>query len=168
MACSNKSHLKLCKDCQVQRAIDGMIKEGPQTCSGYRMFVSLFSRFRSSTSHHWNWRVCYWSDIFVRKTSERNEPTHLDFIFNDLSHLWFHLQVAWRWSSSPTAWVQWRIVTRFVSSKEDRPPFRERGERIFWKEELCKQHVSNEKKTGCWGYIGDYTTQFYRDYNKPL
>ena len=21
---------------------------------------------------------CYWSDIFVRKTSERNEPTHLD------------------------------------------------------------------------------------------
>ena len=28
-------------------------------------------------------------------------------------------------------------------------------------------HVSNEK-TGCLGYIGDYTAQFYGDYNKPL
>ena len=27
--------------------------------------------------------------------------------------------------------------------------------------------VSNEK-TGCFGYIGDYTTQLYGDYNKPL
>ena len=24
------------------------------------------------------------------------------------------------------------------------------------------------KKLGCLGYIGDYTTQFFRDYNKPL
>ena len=24
------------------------------------------------------------------------------------------------------------------------------------------------KKNGCLGYIGDYTTQLYRDYNKPL
>ena len=24
------------------------------------------------------------------------------------------------------------------------------------------------KKPGCLGYIGDYTTQLYRDYNKPL
>ena len=28
--------------------------------------------------------------------------------------------------------------------------------------------MSNEKKTGCLGYIGDYTTQLYRDYEKPL
>ena len=28
--------------------------------------------------------------------------------------------------------------------------------------------VNNEKKPGCLGYIGDYTTQLCRDYNKPL
>ena len=30
-----------------------------------------------------------------------------------------------------------------------------------------KQHLSHEKKLGCLGYIGDYTTQLYRDCNKP-
>ena len=30
------------------------------------------------------------------------------------------------------------------------------------------RELSNEKKTGCLGYIGDYTIQFYGDYNKPL
>ena len=29
-------------------------------------------------------------------------------------------------------------------------------------------HVSNEKNLGWLGYIGDYTAQLYRDYNKPL
>ena len=29
-------------------------------------------------------------------------------------------------------------------------------------------HLSNEKNTGWLGYIGDYTTQLYRYYNKPL
>ena len=29
-------------------------------------------------------------------------------------------------------------------------------------------HVSNEKNPGCLVYIGGYTTQLYRDYNKPL
>ena len=29
------------------------------------------------------------------------------------------------------------------------------------------QLMSNEKNPGCLGYIGDYTTQLYRDYNKP-
>ena len=28
-------------------------------------------------------------------------------------------------------------------------------------------HVSNEKKTWL-GFIGDYTTQLFEDYNKPL
>ena len=28
--------------------------------------------------------------------------------------------------------------------------------------------VSNEKKHGWLGFIGDYTTQLYWDYNKPL
>ena len=27
--------------------------------------------------------------------------------------------------------------------------------------------VSNEKNPGCLGYVGDYTTQLYWDYNKP-
>ena len=31
-----------------------------------------------------------------------------------------------------------------------------------------KGHLSNEKNPGWLGYIGDYTTQLYRDYNKPL
>ena len=29
-----------------------------------------------------------------------------------------------------------------------------------------KHQVSHEKKTGWLGYIGDYTTQIFRDYNK--
>ena len=29
-------------------------------------------------------------------------------------------------------------------------------------------HLSNENNLGCLGYFGDYTTQLYRDYNKPL
>ena len=29
-------------------------------------------------------------------------------------------------------------------------------------------HLSKEKKPGCLGYGGDYTTQLYREYNKPL
>ena len=28
--------------------------------------------------------------------------------------------------------------------------------------------LSNEKNPGCLGDIGDYTTQLYGDYNKPL
>ena len=31
-----------------------------------------------------------------------------------------------------------------------------------------KIQLSNEKSPGCLGYTGDYTTQLYRDYNKPL
>ena len=30
-------------------------------------------------------------------------------------------------------------------------------------------HVNHEKRAPGWlGYIGDYTTQLFRDYNKPL
>ena len=31
-----------------------------------------------------------------------------------------------------------------------------------------KREVSNEKNPGWLGYVGDYTTQLYRDYNEPL
>ena len=31
-----------------------------------------------------------------------------------------------------------------------------------------KTYLSNEKNIGWLGYIGDYTTQLYRDYHKPL
>ncbi len=31
----------------------------------------------------------------------------------------------------------------------------------------CPNLVSNEKNPGWFGYIGDYTIQLYRDYNKP-
>ena len=30
-----------------------------------------------------------------------------------------------------------------------------------------KVHLSNDKNPGCLGFIGDYTTQLYGDYNKP-
>ncbi len=35
-------------------------------------------------------------------------------------------------------------------------------------EEKVRLQVSNEKNPGCFAYIGDYTTQLYRDFNKPL
>ena len=31
-----------------------------------------------------------------------------------------------------------------------------------------ERYMSNEKNAGWLGYVGDYTTQVYRDYNKPL
>ena len=34
--------------------------------------------------------------------------------------------------------------------------------------QLSKIQLSNEKNPGWLGYIGDYTTQVYRDYNKAL
>ena len=37
---------------------------------------------------------------------------------------------------------------------------------IHWDEPILQ--VSNEKNSGCSGYIRDYTAQFYRDYNKLL
>ena len=34
--------------------------------------------------------------------------------------------------------------------------------------ERRKKHLSNEKNPGCLGCIGDYTTQLYGDFNKPV
>ena len=34
--------------------------------------------------------------------------------------------------------------------------------------EFSENHLSHEKNPGWLGYIGDYTTQLYRDYNKLL
>ena len=34
--------------------------------------------------------------------------------------------------------------------------------------EFSENHLSHEKNPGWLGYIGDYTTQWYRDYNKLL
>ncbi len=31
-----------------------------------------------------------------------------------------------------------------------------------------KSHLGNEKSPGCLGYVRDYTTQLYRDYNEQL
>ena len=35
-------------------------------------------------------------------------------------------------------------------------------------QEWFESYLSNEKNPGCLGYIGDYTTQLYGDYNKPF
>ena len=32
---------------------------------------------------------------------------------------------------------------------------------------LTHHHLSNEKISGCLGYIGDYTPHLYWDYNEP-
>ena len=40
--------------------------------------------------------------------------------------------------------------------------------RFFWIQNFKVADLSNEKNLGWLGYIGDYTTQLYRDYNKPL
>ena len=39
-------------------------------------------------------------------------------------------------------------------------------ENVGFAKKAPKIHVSNEKNPGCLGYIGDYTTQLYRDYKK--
>ena len=54
---------------------------------------------------------------------------------------------------------------------------------IFWHKTICDTYghtddpqevlysifqLSNEKNPGWLGYLGDYTTQLYGDYNKPL
>ena len=39
----------------------------------------------------------------------------------------------------------------------------------LWIHGFVKQQLGNEKRApGCLWYIGDYATQLYRDYNKPL
>ena len=44
-----------------------------------------------------------------------------------------------------------------------------RGERRFkLVMDMYTKYLSNEKNSGWLGYIGDYTTQLYRDFNKPL
>ena len=63
--------------------------------------------------------------------------------------------------------VQWKMA-RFLKGNDpigDTPIFHWTmimGERV----KLAFQ-LSNGKNPGCLGYIGDYTTQLYRDYNKP-
>ena len=37
-----------------------------------------------------------------------------------------------------------------------------------WLISLGLTYMSNEKSTGWLGYIGDYTTQLYRDFKNPL
>ena len=50
----------------------------------------------------------------------------------------------------------------FFTLKRPEPCENPRGENP------SKTYMSNEKNPGCLGYIGDYTTQLYRDCNKPL
>ena len=39
---------------------------------------------------------------------------------------------------------------------------------VLWVGDFLDNKLSNEKNLGWLGYIGDYTTQLYGDYNKPL
>ena len=39
---------------------------------------------------------------------------------------------------------------------------------VSYQQEAEGKHMGNEKNPGCLGYRGDYTTQLYRDYKKPL
>ena len=39
---------------------------------------------------------------------------------------------------------------------------------FFMRQATSTNHLSNEKNPGWLDYIGDYTTQLYRDYNKPI
>ena len=45
--------------------------------------------------------------------------------------------------------------------------FTARGRHLIGSLEMIS-HESHEKNPGWLGYTGDYTTQLYRDYNKPL
>ena len=49
-----------------------------------------------------------------------------------------------------------RSVADFLGCFFSKPSFKEQSQ------------MSNEKNPGCLRYIGDYTTQLYRDYNNPL
>ena len=33
---------------------------------------------------------------------------------------------------------------------------------------ICFAHMSSDQNSGWLGYIGEYTTQLYRDFSKPL
>ncbi len=43
-----------------------------------------------------------------------------------------------------------------------------KGARFIFPNTQALGQLSNEKYPGCLGYMGDYTTQLYGDYNKPL
>ena len=70
--------------------------------------------------------------------------------------------------------VMGRLRTTRFDNEDDLQPLTWLAAQIldvfFWggKEGEKMEHVSNEKKPGCLGYIGGYTTQLCVDYNKPL
>ena len=84
------------------------------------------------------------SQVFLVKFS--NLPVHLSFLKDVLTGFALHAAQAAE------------LLERYCHSAAP-----------FWHEKLRLYPLgSNEKKPGWLGYIGDYTTQVYRDYNKPL
>ena len=61
--------------------------------------------------------------------------------------------------------VQWRTPTRCLDTVCMEPFERGLGPNKY---PLYKEYMSNEQNPGWLGYIGDYTTQLYRDSKKPL
>ena len=73
------------------------------------------------------------------------------------THHWSNVACRPRSSGFQRNAAAWRKGSRTFVMRSGEATFE-----IFWKR--------NEQwtKPGCLGYIGDYTTQLYRDYNKPL
>ena len=59
--------------------------------------------------------------------------------------------------------MDWYEILGFEGRKETNMTMDNHN--FYWEIHL---QMSNEQNTGWFGYIGDYTTQLYWDYDKPL
>ena len=55
-----------------------------------------------------------------------------------------------------------RLTSDNYNDSEKKVIFGQRMNAVMW-----QRQMSHDKNPGCLGYIGHYTTQVYRDYNKP-
>ncbi len=129
----------------------------------------LFSRnthHMSPTWKHWNKKA--FPNIKLLRSYHHVQDYSDRWVYLNLKNL---LQFAafeiWkRWSPSRFA----RGIHGFSASSLQNSSFVPGGQTGLkgWGRKQKAGHVSNEKKPGSLVYIGDYTTQVYRDYNKPL
>ena len=71
--------------------------------------------------------------------------------------IWYGFGCRAAWESSPSEWATKKLSWKWLELQT-----------VMCWIYVKKKHIWATKNPGCLGYIGDYTTQLYRDYNKPL
>ena len=84
-----------------------------------------------------------------------------DISYTNTSNPWSSSSCIFETRGSSRYICNWELGSTFFGGTE------RSGNDFSFSGVLSKQHTSKEKKTGYLGYTGDYTTQWYGDYNDP-